>query len=50
MKDYEQGQIDLLVKIKKDFLELLDKKTEGADLMLDVLQLVKNLEPIKKQR
>ena len=43
---YEQGQLDLIKKIKSQVLEL-ENNSQGFDLVLDVLSLLKEIKPIK---
>ena len=49
MKDYEQGQLDLINDIKQEVSDLLDRdNNSGIDLAADLIDLLKNLKP--KQR
>lgn len=43
---YEQGQLDLIKKIKKDVLNIIETSSQD-DMMFNVLELLKGLEPIK---
>ena len=43
---YEQGQLDLIKQIKSQVLEL-ENNSQGFDLVLDVLSLLKEIKPIK---
>jgi len=43
---YEQGQLDLIKQIKSQVLEL-ENNSQGFDLVLDILSLLKEIKPIK---
>ena len=43
---YEQGQLDLIKQIKSQVLEL-ESNSQGFDLVLDILSLLKEIKPIK---
>ena len=44
---YEQGQLDLIKQIKSQVLELEESNSQGFDLVLDILSLLKEIKPIK---
>jgi hypothetical protein len=43
MTDYEQGQIDLIQHIKDEVLKI-EEQTDGVDIMIDIIYLLKGLE------
>lgn len=47
MKDYEQGQVDLINHIKKEVAKL-EETTTITNLPFDVIHLLKSIEPIEK--
>jgi hypothetical protein len=47
VKDYEQGQVDLINYIKSQMI-LISKTSKGQDQILDVINLLKNLKPLKE--
>jgi len=48
MTDYERGQRDLINHIKEECVKALD--SEGVDVMLDIISLLKGLEPKKESK
>lgn len=47
MNDYEQGQRDLINYIKAQ-VNLILKTSKGSDKILDLLNVLKDLRPLKK--
>jgi len=47
VKDYEQGQVDLINYIKSQVI-LISKTSKGHDQILDIINLLKDLKPLKK--
>lgn len=46
---YLKGQVDLIEDIQDNLTSLLDNKTEGFDLALDIINLLKNIHPVNKK-
>ncbi len=42
MSDYKQGQQDIIDEIKSECLKI-EQKSKGADVMIDVIYLLKSL-------
>ena len=47
MTPYEQGQIDLIAKIKRDVTKVLET-SESYFVLADMIHLLKSIEPIVK--
>jgi hypothetical protein len=49
MGNYKKGQEDLIKKIKEDVSKIVDYDNRD-DIMVEVVDLLKNLKPLKKKR
>ena len=45
---YLQGQVDLIETIQENLEKLLEK-SEGVDLALDIINLLKDIRPVNKK-
>ena len=46
---YIQGQVDLIKNIQENLEKMLDsEKTQGVDLALDIINLLKDIRPVNK--
>jgi hypothetical protein len=47
MNDYQRGQNDLISYIRANILSII-KTSKGSDVVLDVINFLKSLRPLKK--
>lgn len=47
MNDYQKGQKDLISYIKANIISIM-KLSKGSDVILDLINFLKNLTPLKK--
>lgn len=47
INDYEQGQLDLIKKLKADMLKAMTD-TEGDETMVEIMLILRNLKPLKR--
>ncbi len=47
MNDYQRGQRDLITYIRAHIISIM-KQSKGSDIILDVINFLKSLTPLKK--